>query len=88
MAVLERARAALSAGQAARALSELALHEARFPRQQLRLEALVLRMEAHLQAGSPGRARAAAREVLSLRAAAPHAARAREVVRQTDWIAD
>jgi hypothetical protein len=82
MASVERARAALRAGQSERALAELDHYERAFPRPQLSLEVLVLRMEAFAQAGDTPRARALALEIISGRASAPHAARAREILQQ------
>ena len=80
VALVDRARAALSSGSASRALEELRAYEASFPEPRLLPEVLFLRMEAHLAAGNAARARETAEQSVRLFPRSPHAARAREVI--------
>jgi hypothetical protein len=80
VALVDRARAALSSGSAFRALEELRAYETTFPEPRLLPEVLFLRMEAHLAAGNAARARETAEQSIRLFPRSPHAARAREVI--------
>jgi hypothetical protein len=80
IASIDRARQRLQAGEAEEALRELAHYESDFPGRQLRLEVLMLRMEAYVQSGRGERARELAEQVLSAAPAPAHAARARAVL--------
>lgn len=80
VALVDRARAALASGSAARALDELRAYESSFPEPRLLPEVLFLRMEAHLVAGNAVKARETALQSVRLFPRSPHAARAREVI--------
>jgi hypothetical protein len=77
---VDRARAALAAGQAQRTLAELDAYERRFQKRGLEPEALYLRMEASLSLGLTAQARDAAQRLLARYPKSLHAARARVVL--------
>jgi hypothetical protein len=77
---VDRARAALAAGQAQRTLEELGEYERRFRKRGLEPEALYLRMEASLSLGQTAQARDAAQRLLARYPKSLHAARARVVL--------
>jgi hypothetical protein len=80
VALVDRARAALSSGNAARALEELRGYETTFSDPRLQPEVLYLRMEAHLALGNTARAKATAEQSLKQFPKGPHVSRARAVV--------
>jgi hypothetical protein len=77
---VDGARAALAAGQAARALSLLDEYERRFDERRFAPEALYLRMEALVSLGRTAQARATAEHLLATYPNSPHGARARVVL--------
>jgi hypothetical protein len=82
MRLLDRARAALRAGEPRRALAELALYSERYPRGAFGQEATVLRVEALKQSGQDARAAALAREFVTRHADSPHVDRVSRVARE------
>jgi hypothetical protein len=80
VAALDRARVALAAGDAARAVRELDQYQKDFPRGILGQEALVLRIEALVRSGNAAAARALADRFLRASPGSPHAARIRTLV--------
>jgi hypothetical protein len=79
IANLERARRALAAGDAGKALQELDAYERNARVRALGTEAAVLRVEALLQAGRRESAVALARRLLAAQPNGPHAARLRSI---------
>jgi hypothetical protein len=80
LASLERARAALSSGDPARALSILDQYAARFPHAAMAPEAAVLRIEALVRAGDRPAAQRVADAFLASNPGSPYAARIRSLV--------
>jgi hypothetical protein len=80
VALVDRARVALSAGHPERALDLVAAHASEFPSGRLAPEAAYLRMEALGAVGQREAARDAARTIVARYPRGPHAARAREVI--------
>ena len=78
--LVDRARAELAAGRAARTLVALDEYQARFPRPRYAPEALYLRMEALLALGNRPAARQVASRLASSHPSSPHAARAEAVL--------
>lgn len=81
--LVDRARGLFQSGSPAGALGLLADYERSFPRRQLAIEVLVLRMESQLALGRTDRAAALATRVLAMPSRGPHDARAREILRIT-----
>jgi hypothetical protein len=77
---VDGARAALAAGEAARAVSLLDEYERRFAERRFAPEALYLRMEALVSLGLTAQARATAERLLMTYPNSPHRARARAVL--------
>lgn len=77
---VDQARAALTAGRAAEALSVLDDYERRFPTRGFAPEALYLRMEAFIALGRTAQARTTAERLLGSFPSSPHGARARAVL--------
>lgn len=84
LASLEHARAELRQGDPARALSQLAAYERRYPRGALREEAFALRWEALLARGDAAEADRTARAFLRRYPGSVHAVRIRAQLAQTD----
>jgi hypothetical protein len=82
VALVDRARNALSSGHPSRALAALGAYERTFREPRLLPEVLYLRLEAHLAAGDPARARETAAESVRLFPRSPHAVRARQVLQE------
>ena len=82
VALVDRARATLGAGNPAGALQALSAYETAFPEPRLLPEVLFLRMEAHLAAGNRTQAVETAEESIRRFPRSPHAARARELIEQ------
>jgi len=82
MRLLDRARAALRAGEPRRALAELARYSERYPRGAFGQEATVLRVEALKQSGQDARAAALAREFVTRHADSPHVDRVSRIARE------
>jgi hypothetical protein len=80
LALLDSARQALAAGNAARALRSLNDYDVRFVHPNLAPEALYLRLEALTLQGDKAGTEATARRLLRAYPAGPHAARARSVL--------
>ncbi len=80
VASLDRARAALSVGDARGALSRLSSHEATFPDGALEPEAVVLRVRALTRLGARAEAASAARQFLASHPDSAQAARLRALV--------
>ncbi len=80
IALLDRARSALAAGNAARALELVNDYEARFPEGSFVEEAEVLRVEAMLRAGDNAGATRVGTRFLSAHPASAHAARVRTLL--------
>lgn len=80
LALLDNARQALAAGNAASALRSLNDYDVRFTRPNLAPEALYLRLEALTLQGDKSGTEAVARRLLRSYPAGPHAARARSVL--------
>lgn len=80
LASLERARAALSSGDPARALSILDRYATRFPHAAMAPEAAVLRIEALVRAGDRSSAQRVADAFLASNPGSPYAARIRSLV--------
>ncbi|HEX8793809.1 MAG TPA: hypothetical protein VF765_22855 [Polyangiaceae bacterium] len=80
LSTLDQARAALSAGNHARALSILDDYAMRFPHASMASEATVLRIEALVRAGDPAAARRVADAFLSANPGSPYADRVRSLV--------
>jgi outer membrane protein assembly factor BamD (BamD/ComL family) len=80
LSTLEQARAALSAGDPARALSILDDYAARFPHASMASEATVLRIEALVRAGDASAARRVADAFLSANPGSPYGNRVRSLV--------
>lgn len=79
--LVDAARSSLQGGAPQTALSLLDGYERTFPRRQLIVEVVVLRMEAAHALGQTHRAAGFARRVLGMAGSSPHAARAKEVLR-------
>jgi hypothetical protein len=77
---IERARAALAAGNTAAASAALDDHDRDFPRGALAEEARVLRIDVLAKRGERARAESAARAFLSSHPESPHAGRLRELL--------
>lgn len=75
LALLDRARKALGAGEAHAALSALAEHDRRFPHGELGLEAKLLRVEALVAGGDNAQATRRARAFLAAHPNSPYTAR-------------
>jgi hypothetical protein len=84
VALVDRARAALAAGEPHRTLRELERYEALFPERRLEPEVLYLRMEAHVAAGHDAAARETAERSVRVFPRGPHAARARHILEAGD----
>jgi len=84
LASLDRARAALAAGDGSRALRELDRHAQEFPKGALAPESQVLRVESLLRTGQRARAAAAARRFLEIYGRGPHASRVRSLLAQAE----
>jgi hypothetical protein len=82
VALLDRARAALSRGDATRALSLLKARQEQFPRGALGPEAALTRVKALLTLGDRGAAEAEARHLEQFQPGGAHASRARQLVEQ------
>lgn len=80
VASIDRARAALAAGDAREAVAQTHEYEARFPHGSLLQEATVLRVEALLRLGEPSRAREVGDRFLAAYPTSPHAARVRQML--------
>lgn len=80
LASLDRARAALRSGDANRTLRLLDEHGRKFPRQRLRVEATVLRIEALSASGRSGAARKAGEDFLAKHPNGPYAQRVRSLI--------
>ncbi|HEX6766606.1 MAG TPA: hypothetical protein VF103_14030 [Polyangiaceae bacterium] len=80
VALVDRARTMLAAGNPAGALAALSAYEAAFTEPRLLPEVLFLRMEAHLAAGNRAQAVQTAEESIRRFPRSPHAARARELI--------
>lgn len=80
VALVSRARQALSRGDSGAALGLLDRYQREFPAGRLRPEALVLRVEALVRAGKTDRARELARGYLAQSPGGAHASRLRELV--------
>jgi outer membrane protein assembly factor BamD (BamD/ComL family) len=78
--MLERARAAMTSGNPALALSLLDTYTDRFPHPAMLPEATVLRIEALTKAGDPAAARRAADAFLATYPASPYADRIRTLL--------
>ena len=79
---LDRARSALAAGDAARALELLAQYEQGFPKGTLRPEATYLKIQALSKAGQRAAARELARRFLAKHPSSPHAAQLQALLSQ------
>jgi hypothetical protein len=80
LASLEEARAALRSGEPERTLSLLDEHTRKFPRQSLRVEARVLRIEALSASGRTDSARKAGNDFLAKHPNGPYAQRVRSLI--------
>jgi hypothetical protein len=80
VAVVDKARAALAAGDHARGLAELARYEQQFPEARLLPEVLFLRMEASARSGRQSEAHAAATRLVEGFPKSPHVSRARALL--------
>ncbi|MGK3990129.1 hypothetical protein WME99_44205 [Sorangium sp. So ce136] len=83
VALIDRARDALGAGDAAGCLSELDAYDRRFPRSAMGEEATVLRIEALIRLGARARAADLGRRFLASRPTSPHAAGVRALLDAT-----
>lgn len=83
VSLVDRARTLTRSGASHEALRILTGYERTFPRQQLLVEVVVLRMEAEYALGHKDRAAAFANRVLGMPSGAPHRTRAREILRLT-----
>lgn len=83
VSLVDRARTLTRSGASNEALRVLTGYERTFPRQQLLVEVVVLRMEAEYALGHGDRAAAFANRVLGMPSGAPHRTRAREILRLT-----
>lgn len=80
VAMIDRARDALGAGDAAGCLAALDAHDERFPRSAMAEEATVLRIEALLRLGDRARAADLGERFLASRPTSPHAAGVRALL--------
>jgi outer membrane protein assembly factor BamD (BamD/ComL family) len=80
LVTLERARSALAAGEATRALSILDTYSAGFPRASMADEATVLRIQALALAGDMAAAHRVAEAFLASRPQSPYAAHIRSLL--------
>lgn len=80
LASLDQARTALRAGEPERTLRLLDEHNRKFPRQRLRLEATVLRIEALSSSGRSRAARKAGEDFLAKHPNGPYAQRVRSLI--------
>jgi len=80
VASIDRARAALAAGDAREAVAQTDDYEARFPHGSLLQEATVLRVEALLRLGDRSRAHEVGERFLAAYPTSPHAARVRQML--------
>jgi TolA-binding protein len=80
VASIDRARAALAAGDAREAVAQTDDNEARFPHGSLLQEATVLRVEALLRLGDRSRAHEVGERFLAAYPTSPHAARVRQML--------
>ncbi|WP_437757021.1 hypothetical protein [Sorangium sp. So ce1389] len=83
VAIIDRARDALGAGDAAGCLSELDAYDRRFPRSAMGEEATVLRIEALIRLGDRARAADLGQRFLASRPTSPHAAGVRALLGAT-----
>ncbi|HTN87691.1 MAG TPA: outer membrane protein assembly factor BamD, partial [Sorangium sp.] len=83
VAIIDRARDALGAGDAAGCLSELDAYDMRFPRSAMGEEATVLRIEALIRLGDLARAADLGQRFLASRPTSPHAAGVRALLGAT-----
>ncbi|WP_049949842.1 hypothetical protein [Sorangium cellulosum] len=83
VAMIDRARDALGAGDAAGCLSALDAYDRRFPRSAMGEEATVLRIEALIRLGDRARAADLGRRFLASRPTSPHAAGVRALLGAT-----
>ncbi|WP_437690280.1 hypothetical protein [Sorangium sp. So ce176] len=83
VAMIDRARDALGAGDAAGCLAALDAHDARFPRSAMGEEATVLRIEALIRLGDRARAADLGQRFLASRPTSPHAAGVRALLGAT-----
>ncbi|WP_437722113.1 hypothetical protein [Sorangium sp. So ce861] len=83
VAMIDHARDALGAGDAAGCLSELDAYDRRFPRSAMGEEATVLRIEALLRLGDRARAADLGQRFLASRPTSPHAAGVRALLGAT-----
>ncbi|WP_438027232.1 hypothetical protein [Sorangium sp. So ce233] len=83
VAMIDRARHALGAGDAAGCLAALDAHDARFPRSAMGEEATVLRIEALIRLGDRARAADLGQRFLASRPTSPHAAGVRALLGAT-----
>jgi hypothetical protein len=79
---LDRARSALAAGDASRALELLDEHSTRFPKARLRAESAVLRIEALVASGQKGAAIRLGKQLLTREPNGPYARRVRSLLEQ------
>jgi hypothetical protein len=80
VALVDRARSTLGAGNPAGALQTLSAYETAFPEPRLLPEVLFLRMEANVAAGNRAQAVKTAEDSVRRFPRSPHAARARELI--------
>ena len=80
IALLDRARAAVRAGNSAAALSELSGYAKRFPRGQFSQEVTVLKIEALAQNGQMAAARALGKKFLAAHPESPHVERIERLI--------
>ncbi|WP_437963012.1 hypothetical protein WME76_48305 (plasmid) [Sorangium sp. So ce119] len=83
VAMIDRARDALGAGDAAGCLAALDAHDGRFPRSAMGEEATVLRIEALIRLGDRARAADLGQRFLASRPTSPHAAGVRALLGAT-----
>ncbi|WP_437288919.1 hypothetical protein [Sorangium sp. So ce406] len=83
VAMIDRARDALGAGDAAGCLAALDAHDERFPRSAMGEEATVLRIEALIRLGDRARAADLGQRFLASRPTSPHAAGVRALLGAT-----
>ncbi|WP_438018270.1 outer membrane protein assembly factor BamD [Sorangium sp. So ce315] len=88
VAMIDRARDALRAGDAAGCLAALDAHDERFPRSAMAEEATVLRIEALLRLGDRARAADLGERFLASRPTSPHAAGVRALLGMTGATTD
>jgi hypothetical protein len=80
LVAIDNARAALAAGDNARALSLVSVYERQPGQKRMSQEALAIRMEAQARSGDAAGARASAERLLAIFPNGPQAARARQII--------